>query len=452
MLTSKSINLFKNELYWEKACRFFSLSGYMNSKGSYFIHNKNKKQVHIGIKSQNSLIVDEKFEACSKALRKDDSKNIYRNSVYKHIEEKTDTTAPCFFLLSPDIERKHNDPQIPNIILVQPVIEFVFSPEHVDGCLSYAKNNDSKNKGEEILKAFQEKRTHDYKYFIPNQIESYEDIISNWSSKDNDESFLARIEGAIKLLAGFPDGKMCLTRSYQYKLTQKRNAFELYEHYVRFLGDYACSHFFCIQPNYFSLGCTPENVFEINDGNLSADVVAGTCKASLDNEFIENELVSNAKQIKEHSTSLSRRPRRYEQYCVDGSLKLASQFNIKRLRNVFHFHSIINGKLNPDVTAFDIFENIFPLLSCNPKELLPFYDEMEREPHRFYGGIVGRSMRDSSGCFLNLRNALILDDVIYTKVGVGVLPESDAQSELLETKNKISALMESVFLWEQCRK
>ncbi|MFC5404226.1 chorismate-binding protein [Cohnella soli] len=449
MLTSESVITFRNEPYWEKACRFFSLSGFTNSKGSYFIHNKNKKQVHIGIKSQNTLIVDEKIGIYCKELRQNDPENINKNSIFKYVEENTDTTAPCFYLLSPDLERKHNDPRIPNIILVQPEIEFIFSPEHVGGNLSYAKNNISKNKGEEMLNTFHEKKSHDCNNVVPGQIESFEDISSKWLSNDDDETFLGRIEWAVKLLSSFSDSKMCLTRSYQYKLTQKRNAFELYEHYVRFLGDYAGSHFICIQPNFFSLGCTPENVFEINDGILSADIVAGTCKASLDNEFIEKELVKNAKQIKEHSTSLNRRPGRYKQYCVDGSLSIASQFNIKRLRNVFHFHSVILGKLRPKITIFKIFEDIFPLLSCNPKELLSFYDEMEREPHRFYGGIVGRSMSDSSGCFLNLRNALILDDVIYTKVGVGVLPESHAQSELLETRNKISALMESVFIWDQ---
>lgn len=72
--------------------------------------------------------------------------------------------------------------------------------------------------------------------------------------------------------------------------------------------------------------------------------------------------------------------------------------------------------------------------------------DSDKSPHRFYGGIVGHWGPGYAGCFLNLRNALIKGDMIHAKVGMGVLRESDARSELTETEDKMSGLMEAVLL------
>ncbi len=48
---------------------------------------------------------------------------------------------------------------------------------------------------------------------------------------------------------------------------------------------------------------------------------------------------------------------------------------------------------------------------------------------------------------MNLRNVLMKDDVLYAKVGVGVLRESSSYRELMETRDKISGVMEAVDSW-----
>jgi anthranilate/para-aminobenzoate synthase component I len=272
--------------------------------------------------------------------------------------------------------------------------------------------------------------------------------IKKWTPIEEDDIFLKKVIDGISLLDKFPNGKMTLTRSYERKLPVKYNPFELYKLHAGRNGDYACSHYFSIGDSTYSLGCTPENVFTISNRQIFIDVVAGTCKAGSDN-YVTSELIQNTKQIKEHSTSLHNRFSRYEAYCVKNSLDVTSRMNIKSLRNVFHLYSVISGELLPKVTMFDLLVTAFPLLSARPKDLLPFYENSETCPHRYYSGIVGHRMRDVSNCFLNLRNALIADNVMYAKVGVGLIAESDPLDELLETRNKISSLMESVYLWER---
>jgi anthranilate/para-aminobenzoate synthase component I len=63
--------------------------------------------------------------------------------------------------------------------------------------------------------------------------------------------------------------------------------------------------------------------------------------------------------------------------------------------------------------------------------------------------VVGHLHLEAGGCFLNIRNALLKDGLIHAKVGVGVIAESDAYSELLETRDKLSGLLEAIQLWER---
>lgn len=437
---------FKSESYWDNACLFFSDSGYINLEGSYFIHKKRSKTVIIGVMCQKNITV--KAE-CLTYTSDDKTECVDLNSdvpIFKHIEQYVDAEAPSFFIMSPDIVGRYSDKRLPHIIVTQPMLQFTFSIDDIYGHVSYAKNSTAMHQGSAMLEKWM-------KVSIPPQSSNpsilFSDIANKWIALEKDEAFVKRLAGGIRLLSAYPDGKMTLTRSYQYQLDNQHNPFELYELQARENGDYACSHFFCIRENCFSLGCSPENVFEISSESLMLDVVAGTCKSTRFNKHVEQELTNNSKQIREHMASLYSRPKRYEKFCANGSLKVVSLLNVKRLRNVFHLHSEISGVLLPHVSMFDIIERLLPLLSARPKELLAFYKNSEVGPHRYYSGIVGHAQDNASSCFLNIRNALIIDNIIYAKVGVGLISESDAYSELLETQNKISGLMEAVLLWDK---
>jgi anthranilate/para-aminobenzoate synthase component I len=213
-------------------------------------------------------------------------------------------------------------------------------------------------------------------------------------------------------------------------------------------GEYAFSHFFCIRKDVFSLGVTPENILEMRERALTVDVVAATCKSSSSDEYLAKELYGNPKQIKEHRSSLGNRQHRFRPFCVDGSIRIVQDMHIRALRNVCHLHSVFVGELLPQVTFFDLMESIFPLLGARPKELLVKADA-EMAPHRYYGGVVGHLHHGSGGCFLNIRNALLQGDVIHAKVGVGLIKESNPELELVETRDKLSGLLEAIHLWER---
>jgi len=431
--------------YFDRACCFFQCSGFASSPGSYFVHNKNCGLVRIGIGCGRrmtfssgivSLISDK--EKWTREFEED-------GAYFCALKAKLDADTPCFFLISGDLQRACHDENLPLMIFVQPLIEFRFSAETVHGEISYAKDLDAERDARKLLSEAQVNVCGWVRNEMSNVVLPFADVSANWERLESDEAFLERLEYGIQALQDYPEGKMTMMRSFQRRLPESLNRFDLYRMHARDNGEYAFSHFFCLDEGVFSLGCSPENTFEIIRDELHVDVVAATCKSGRDDEFEKRELTQNTKQIKEHMTTAETREGRYAPFCVGGSMTLINRMQIKRLRNVCHLHSLLFGRLRPQITMFEIIPGLFPIMGARPKDLLSVSDS-EKSPHRFYGGIVGVWGSGYAGCFLNLRNALIQGDMIHAKVGMGVLRESDACSELTESEDKISGLMEAVFL------
>lgn len=428
--------------YWERACEFFRATDAAHSRGSYFLHNKNAETVRIGIGCQVSVSVARDSVSHTAGGQTTVSSLNSDDHVFKHVEGLLRKDAPCFFVVSPDIRRKSADPSLPLIQVVQPAVEFVFSPEKSDGVIGYALDPSVADLGRAKLldtpnPALQS--TSD-----PATLRPFIELIHGWVPDEEDASFLARLTDAVRILQDHRDGKMTLTRGY-HKNVGPVDPFELYLQHAAVNGEYACSHYFCLREDVFSVGTTPENVFEVDHGTLTVDVVAATCRYSEDNDFLASELYENPKQLKEHRSSLDNRQNRFRRFCEESSIRVVQDMQVKALRNVCHLHSKFSGELLAEVTIFDLLGNAFPLLGARPKELLEIADP-EVTPHRYYGGVVGHAHGDSGGCFLNIRNALLADHVIHAKVGVGVLAESDPVSELLETQDKLSGLLEAMTL------
>lgn len=435
--------------YWEHACDLFRRIGATEVEGNYFLHNKNNESVKVGIDCLVAVSVDRGSLSRTAGGRTTTSPLNPDDVIFKQMERVLSEDTPCFFVVSPDIYRKSADPNLPLIRVVHPSLEFTFSADHPDGTVSYACDPAVADLGRSMLGDDTEPpfRADPDSPQVPRP---FTELVEGWVPDEADERFLSRLTEAVRALQDYPDGKLTLTRAFARRRVASADPFELYALHARVNGEYACSHYFCLGGGVVSVGTTPENVLEVDHGTLTVDVVAATCKYSDDDAFLARELYDNPKQRKEHQSSLVNRQNRFRPFCVDGSIRVVQDMQIKALRNVCHLHSVFVGELQPGVTIFDLMSILFPLLGARPKELLPIADP-DVVPHRFYGGVVGHAHRDSGGCFLNIRNALLTPDLVHAKVGVGVLAESAPTDELMETQDKLSGLLEAISRWEQVR-
>ena len=271
-----------------------------------------------------------------------------------------------------------------------------------------------------------------------------------WQTEE-DEKFLKRLEDAVRVLRSKP-GKMIVSRTYRKVVQPHANPFRLFEIYSRSEPSAAACHFLALNETTYSLGCSPENVFELDHGKLIFDVIAATRGRSTDPEKDQrwfHELQHDAKERTEHLMAFNRYRKRLDNLCQPGTAKVDKSMGVRTLKRVRHLHSRLSGTLRSDLDLIDLLEESFPPLSSYPDELIPLADP-DLEPTRFYGGIVGRAGPgwNEISCFLNLRSALLQNQTLYTQGGVGVISESKPRQEMLEVANKLSSLLEAVSTWE----
>ena len=283
------------------------------------------------------------------------------------------------------------------------------------------------------------------------QTDSAQEATGNHWNGEDDPHFLERLSRAIETLQSV-NGKMILTRTYQKACATDLDPLALYETYSAFESGAAASHYAALGNNTHSIGCSPENVFELSNGRLCFDVVAATRGISADADEDArwlHELQTDPKEHKEHNMALERYQRRMQQLCSPASVTLDQHMDVRTLRHVRHLHSRISGALQPPTDFFDMLRGSSPPLCSYPDELIPLADP-GIEPTRFYGGMVGRLAPgwQDARCFLNLRAVLLKGNHLHTQGGVGVIRESIPRQELLEVSNKLRSLKEAIAVWE----
>ncbi len=362
--------------------------------------------------------------------------------IFRELRPLLDPSLPCFFLVSLDIRRAARDPSLPLMSFVQPKVEACFG-DAAPALLAAAPG---------LEEAARDLIERDDTAPLPAICAKGNANASPWQGED-DAHFLERLKRAVETLQSV-HGKMIITRTYHRPAPADADAFRLFEIYSDFEANAAACHYAALG-GINSLGCSPENVFEMNGSELAFDVVASTRGISTDPEQDArwlNELLTDAKERKEHGMALERYQKRMERLCQAGSVRLERHMDVRTLRHVRHLFSRVSGTLKEGLDCFDMLHDSYPPLSSYPDELVPLADA-GTEPTRYYGGMVGRigpGWQDAR-CYLNLRAALVQDGEIHTQGGVGVIRESIPRQELLEVANKLRSLKEAVSAWENAK-
>ena len=141
--------------------------------------------------------------------------------------------------------------------------------------------------------------------------------------------------------------------------------------------------------------------------------------------------------------------------CVPQSVEVVQLMDIKRFSHIMHICSTVTGKVDPSLTAFDVFKSAFPAgtLSGAPKpRAVEIIDELEPADRGIYGGTVGYF--DFSGNMdmaIAIRTAFLRDHEASVQAGAGIVLDSVTATEWQETRNKAEASVESIQIAAQLR-
>jgi anthranilate synthase component 1 len=122
---------------------------------------------------------------------------------------------------------------------------------------------------------------------------------------------------------------------------------------------------------------------------------------------------------------------------------------VERYSHVFHIVSQVEGALQDDASAIDVFRATFPAgtMTGAPKvRAMQIIDELEPERRGPYAGAIGYIAAGDRRMDLaiTIRTCVIADGVASIQAGAGIVADSVPANEWEETENKARAMLTAI--------
>jgi anthranilate synthase component 1 len=199
------------------------------------------------------------------------------------------------------------------------------------------------------------------------------------------------------------------------------------------------------------IGSSPEMLVRLEDGQAEVRPIAGTRPRGADpaeDEALAQELLADPKERAEHVMLVDLGRNDLGRVCRYGSVHVQEMMAIERYSHVMHIVSGVQGKLKPELDAFDLARATFPAgtVSGAPKvRAMEIIAELEGERRGPYAGAVGYfSYSGTMDTCIAIRTIVMQGDLAQVQAGAGIVADSDPTREYQETLDKARALAEAV--------
>ncbi|MFZ5883661.1 MAG: anthranilate synthase component I [Chloroflexota bacterium] len=205
----------------------------------------------------------------------------------------------------------------------------------------------------------------------------------------------------------------------------------------------------------FLVGSSPEMFVRLEGRTASLRPIAGTRPRGADanaDAALAQELLADPKERAEHVMLVDLGRNDLGRVCEYGTVKVSDFFTIEKYSHVMHIVSHMEGKLKPELTAFDLVRASFPAgtVSGAPKvRALEIIAELEADPRGAYAGMVGYFGFDGNmDTCLALRTMVARGNTFSVQAGAGIVADSNPTTEYQETVNKASAMLKAIEMAE----
>ena len=200
--------------------------------------------------------------------------------------------------------------------------------------------------------------------------------------------------------------------------------------------------------NYSIISCSPENLITKKGLNIFTKPIAGTVKKikSLNKIKALKYFRKNIKETKEHNMIVDMERNDLSRICKPGSVKLSKQKTIEEYKDLFHYVSLIKGKLKKNIQNTDIIKAMMPggsVIGCPKISTLRLLNKQEKENRNIYTGSFGYIKFNGDMRFnIIIRSILNFKNISEISVASGVVVDSNAKHEFNENYIKAKALID----------
>lgn len=205
----------------------------------------------------------------------------------------------------------------------------------------------------------------------------------------------------------------------------------------------------------FIVGSSPEMFVRLEGRTASLRPIAGTRPRGADADAdtaLAEELLSDPKERAEHVMLVDLGRNDLGRVCEYGTVRVSDFFTVEKYSHVMHIVSHVEGKLKPELTAFDLVRAAFPAgtVSGAPKvRALEIIADLEPDARGAYAGTVGYFGFDGNmDTCLAIRTMVGRGNTFSVQAGAGIVADSDPSTEFQETVNKASAMLKAIDIAE----
>ena len=232
----------------------------------------------------------------------------------------------------------------------------------------------------------------------------------------------------------------------KYKTKSKINPLDFFSRLSK--TNLAPEAFMIKDKNYSIISCSPENLITKKGSLISTKPIAGTVKKNKKMNKIRalSYFKKNLKETKEHNMIVDMERNDLSRICQVGSVKLSKAKVVEEYKDLFHFVSLIKGKLRKNVKNIDIIKAMMPggsVIGCPKISTLNLLNNQEKENRNIYTGSFGYIKFNGDMRFnIIIRSILNFKNFSEISVASGVVVDSNAKHEFNENYIKAKALID----------
>lgn len=197
---------------------------------------------------------------------------------------------------------------------------------------------------------------------------------------------------------------------------------------------------------------SPERLIKTLGNTVEMRPIAGTRPRDINKERdvrLKNELLSNTKENAEHIMLLDLIRNDLGRFCQTGSIKVDEKMTVESYSTVHHLVSKVSGLFDPSkINPMDIINAVFPggtITGCPKIRCMEIINELENQPRGAYTGSMGY-INNTGDMDLNIliRSIVVKDEFLNFRTGAGIVADSIANNELIETQHKAKGLLKAL--------
>ncbi len=203
------------------------------------------------------------------------------------------------------------------------------------------------------------------------------------------------------------------------------------------------------------ISSSPERLVKYQAPWVETRPIAGTRKRGPDLEAdkaLIAELISHPKERAEHIMLIDLERNDLGRICKPGTVEVNELMAVESYEHVHHIVSNVRGQLQEGMSPLDIIHALFPggtITGCPKIRCMQIVAELEQMPREAYTGSLGYINRDGS-LDLNILIRTMLQfekdglPTVQFRAGAGIVADSEAESELVETRHKAKGLVNAL--------